>query len=265
MKKALLLAALPLSVAASDKHVHGEAEIYLAINDHKVLIELESPAANIVGFEHQPNNDKQARAIRQAEKKLGDYTHILSLRGASCQLETIDIDTPFGEDGDHKDEHGHEKHGEHGHDEHKEHHEEHAHDEHKEHHDEHGHDEHKEHHDEHGHDEHKEHHDEHGHDEHKEHAHGKHKEHHDEHGHDEHKEHHEEAHAHKAHDHDEHEEDSHSSYRISYELHCSGTVTQATINAFKHFPALEKATVNWLTEDKQGSVFATPNSNTLGF
>jgi hypothetical protein len=47
-------------------HEHGSAELNVAWEGKTVTIELESPAVNIVGFEHQPRTDAQKKAVSSA-------------------------------------------------------------------------------------------------------------------------------------------------------------------------------------------------------
>ena len=114
----------PLSAISAGKHVHGEADLFIAIDQQKVLIELESPAANITGFEHAPSTKKQQQVIRDAIATLGSYSNIIRLENdIACTVNAIDINNPFKESTSHKDEHEH--HDEHAHDDHHDHSEQH--------------------------------------------------------------------------------------------------------------------------------------------
>ena len=42
-----------------DAHVHGEAELNIVIEGRELLMELESPSFNLVGFEHEPQSLNQ--------------------------------------------------------------------------------------------------------------------------------------------------------------------------------------------------------------
>ena len=53
-----------------DAHEHGNARLNLAIDNGMLLLELESPAINMLGFEHAPENDQQNNAILQATTRL---------------------------------------------------------------------------------------------------------------------------------------------------------------------------------------------------
>lgn len=50
-------------------HVHGHGTLDMALEGNRLLIELEAPAADIVGFEHAPSSD--------AEKKTAEKAHAL--------------------------------------------------------------------------------------------------------------------------------------------------------------------------------------------
>jgi hypothetical protein len=107
-------------------HVHGVAHINVALEDNELYIELTSPAANIVGFEHQPKSEEQKIAVNKAIEtlKAGEMLFVMPPRvGAS--LVKSDVDTGIKIDTEHESEdtHKHES-GEH-HDEKEEHHKEH--------------------------------------------------------------------------------------------------------------------------------------------
>lgn len=46
-----------------EAHVHGEAEMTLILQNDELAINFESPAANLVGFEHHPETDLQRNAL----------------------------------------------------------------------------------------------------------------------------------------------------------------------------------------------------------
>jgi len=90
---------------AADKHVHGEAELYIAIEGNKVLLELESPADNILGFEHQPSTPQQEKQVADAMAELKTYSSLIEFKGVECTQLSADLDSPF----EIHDEHAHEK------------------------------------------------------------------------------------------------------------------------------------------------------------
>lgn len=93
-----------------DSHVHGTSELLLAIEGHEMEISFQSPAMNLVGFEHQPQSSQQQQQLSSAAKILGQADKLFSLPArAVCELEKADVHAPFE---DEHDDHGHEKHDE---------------------------------------------------------------------------------------------------------------------------------------------------------
>ena len=127
-----------------EAHVHGIAALNLALEGQEVHVELDSPAANIVGFEHAPASEADHAALDKAVAILKDGDQLLRFNSeAGCRMEKAEVISALLDDEHHEnaDEHGHEKDEVHGHDEHE--HEKkdtHGHDEHE--HEEHEHEKH---------------------------------------------------------------------------------------------------------------------------
>ncbi len=97
-------------------HVHGIAHMTLAAEGDKVLIELTSPAASLIGFERAPRTDEERATLALAKQNLmaGDAMIRLNIE-AGCRLETAEIDAEFADAGQgHGAKHAHD-HGEDGH------------------------------------------------------------------------------------------------------------------------------------------------------
>lgn len=116
-------------------HVHGEAQLNIVLDGDDLEILLESPAMNIVGFEHAPSTDEQKAVVEAAKKKFKYADKLFDITGGRCVLKDVDIDWgAMGEHDEHDEHEHHEAHDEHAHkhsehDEHDSHeHEEHAHD-----------------------------------------------------------------------------------------------------------------------------------------
>lgn len=89
-----------------DSHVHGIAALNLALEGDEVHIELESPAANIVGFEHAPSSDADHAALDKAVAMLKDGGKLFEFNAsAGCSLEKAHIESALMAE-----EHEHEKH-----------------------------------------------------------------------------------------------------------------------------------------------------------
>jgi len=96
-----------------DAHEHGVAEMSIAWVKHELTFDIETPAHNFVGFEHQPKSRKKKKIVKKVAKLLKQPNQLFSLDNSSCQVEETKIDSPFESienDHDHGHDHGH-KHG----------------------------------------------------------------------------------------------------------------------------------------------------------
>ncbi|WP_417258966.1 zinc uptake protein ZrgA [Celeribacter sp.] len=140
-----LVAALPAVAEETrhmDAHVHGVGSLDIAIDGTTVAMTLETPGADIVGFEYEAKADEDRAAIETALATLSAPLDLFGLpEAAGCSVVSAkaELESEAHDDHDH-DEHAHDE----DHDDHDDHdHDEHAHDEdHNDHdHDEHAHDE----------------------------------------------------------------------------------------------------------------------------
>ena len=98
-----------------DAHAHGHGSINLVTEGEELVIELEIPGANVVGFEHAPNTDEQKAKVEQAvETFRKGATLFAATANAKCELE--DVAVTLGAIG-----HGDSEHEEHDTDKHEEH------------------------------------------------------------------------------------------------------------------------------------------------
>lgn len=103
-----------------EAHVHGLAELTLALEGNNLEISLDSPAANIVGFEHIARTDEQKQAVNKAKATLESAQQLFSFEGSSCKLQSAkaDVSALMGHDKhNHKDKekHQHKEKHDHGH------------------------------------------------------------------------------------------------------------------------------------------------------
>ncbi|PKF49022.1 zinc uptake protein ZrgA [Enterovibrio nigricans] len=153
----IALSAISLGMAATvtaedalhrqhEAHQHGVVEWHIAQDGDVLLVEITAPGADVVGFEHAPENNEQANLIHQAEEKLAAVAGLFSINAsADCNLIEHKIAQTLMEEHDAHEGHDHSAHG------HDDHHDDHdSHDKHIDEHDDHndhtGHD----HHDDHG-------------------------------------------------------------------------------------------------------------------
>lgn len=76
-------------------HVHGEAELYIIYEHGRLFIEFSSPAINLIGFEHPPQNEKQQSALSYAKQALTEVKQLFQIEPPSCQLETATASAPY--------------------------------------------------------------------------------------------------------------------------------------------------------------------------
>ena len=75
-----------------DAHVHGIGELNLALEGREVHVELDSPAANIVGFEHAPSSEADHAALDKAVATLKNGDQLFRFnKEAGCRLEDVQV------------------------------------------------------------------------------------------------------------------------------------------------------------------------------
>ncbi|MEJ2612881.1 MAG: DUF2796 domain-containing protein [Candidatus Thiodiazotropha sp.] len=118
---AVLALALIAQAAGADEHrqhgshVHGISHLNVVLDGTTLAIELDSPAANLVGFEHAPRSDaehaQQAHALARLRK--GETLFVLPAE-ARCRLEYVDVAEEYADYLDEETEY-HDEHEEDGH------------------------------------------------------------------------------------------------------------------------------------------------------
>ncbi len=84
-------------------HEHGVAHMNVAFEGNELYIELISPAANIVGFEHQPRTQEQKAAVKAAIKKLEAGEKLFELpSGVGGRLVKSKVHTDINNDSGHE-------------------------------------------------------------------------------------------------------------------------------------------------------------------
>ncbi|MBF0255981.1 MAG: DUF2796 domain-containing protein [Gammaproteobacteria bacterium] len=89
-------------------HVHGRAELNLVLDGRSLLIELNSPAANLLGFEQAPRTPEQRTQLEQTLNTLRDGRRLFAFSpAAACQLEQVELESPLLADADEPHHKGH--------------------------------------------------------------------------------------------------------------------------------------------------------------
>lgn len=109
MVRAYLPAALWLAVAAGaagpsqgrqahEAHVHGAAALNLALEAGELYLELDTPSANLVGFEHAPGTAAEFALVQRARALLAEPVRLFAFpERAGCRLLDIEVRMPWGE------------------------------------------------------------------------------------------------------------------------------------------------------------------------
>ncbi|HHC6703258.1 zinc uptake protein ZrgA [Vibrio parahaemolyticus] len=108
-------------------HVHGHVEFNIAQDGSDLLLEITAPGADVVGFEHAPENAEQEKTLQHAVATLEDSNALFAINPqAQCEIEEVHVEHTLG--GQHE-KHEHHDHEGHDHDEHAHHdHDKHEHD-----------------------------------------------------------------------------------------------------------------------------------------
>ena len=103
-----------------DAHVHGLPELTVALEGNELELHLESPAANIIGFEYMASTAEQSHIVEQAEATLKSAHKLFVFAGTRCDVKEVMVDVSavenkgIGHHDDHdEDEHKHEHHNQH--------------------------------------------------------------------------------------------------------------------------------------------------------
>lgn len=77
-------------------HVHGLADLEIAIDGETVQVNLITPLNNLVGFEHAPGNEKQRQAVKSMASKLHQADNLFILTpAAQCRLMSVKLESPL--------------------------------------------------------------------------------------------------------------------------------------------------------------------------
>ncbi len=77
-------------------HVHGLGKLDVAQQGPEIHLRLETPAANIVGFEHAPRRDVEHGALEKALAALKDGPALFQLsEAARCTLAEVRVESPL--------------------------------------------------------------------------------------------------------------------------------------------------------------------------
>ncbi|EHK5109997.1 DUF2796 domain-containing protein [Vibrio parahaemolyticus] len=112
-------------------HVHGHVELNIAQDGSDLLLEITAPGADVVGFEHAPENAEQEKTLQHAIATLEDSNALFAINPqAQCEIEEVHVEHSLGGQHEEHEHHDHEGHDHEGHDHEGHDHDEHAHHDH---------------------------------------------------------------------------------------------------------------------------------------
>ena len=83
---------LSLLAVAADKHVHGAATLMLSGQGQQLEIMLESPAANLVGFEYHVSTPEQQATVEKVTQQLQTPSTLFAFNGSDCLVSSVNVD-----------------------------------------------------------------------------------------------------------------------------------------------------------------------------
>ncbi|HEY7772913.1 MAG TPA: DUF2796 domain-containing protein [Marinagarivorans sp.] len=95
-------------------HTHGLASVTVVYDAGQLLIEMDTPAANLLGFEHKPQNAQQRQQVEQLNKNLQNPVTAFGLN-PDCVIYSVDVAVPFSDAEYAHETHEHDDHHEHQH------------------------------------------------------------------------------------------------------------------------------------------------------
>lgn len=112
-------------------HEHGVGRLNAVLDGQTLELELDSPAMNLVGFEHLATTDADKAKVAAVRKQLEQPLALFNVpKAAGCRISTLELNSPlFGDkpEADHDDDDDHDAKDEAGHEHHHDHSEIHAH------------------------------------------------------------------------------------------------------------------------------------------
>lgn len=78
-------------------HVHGMATLDLVMDGQEVMIHLQSPLMNFLGFEHAPETEQQKDIYQDMLQQLERLDTLMEVQGSACVAESIEVEDPFAQ------------------------------------------------------------------------------------------------------------------------------------------------------------------------
>jgi len=97
-----------------DAHEHGSAQLNVVLDGKALELQLESPAMNLVGFEHAAKSDADKAKVAAARSQLEQPQALFGLSAGDCTLIKQELESPLFAEHKHEEHHDHDsEHSEH--------------------------------------------------------------------------------------------------------------------------------------------------------
>ncbi|WP_416397057.1 DUF2796 domain-containing protein [Allohahella sp. A8] len=87
------------------KHEHGAASMNIALDGKQLIVELDSPAMNILGFEHAADTPEDKAVAADMWKRLQHPNGVVSLDGGDCTVAESKVEMPQFDEADPEEQH----------------------------------------------------------------------------------------------------------------------------------------------------------------
>jgi hypothetical protein len=86
----------PAIAAAAPAHVHGAAKLDLSVDGDRLVLSLEMPLNNTLGFERLPRTEKEKAALVETIQTLKNAAGLfVPTAAAACKPEFVEVSDPF--------------------------------------------------------------------------------------------------------------------------------------------------------------------------
>lgn len=97
-----LVSAAMSAALLQDAHVHGHAELAVAVDDAGFLqVEFSAPAHDVYGIERAPETEAEAAIIAEANARFAVFGDVVGLSGGQCEIEAFEISWSGGHESGH--------------------------------------------------------------------------------------------------------------------------------------------------------------------
>jgi hypothetical protein len=95
LRRVSLIFIISISAFSSESlspHVHGKAELHIVLDDNQLFMELNSPAMNLLGFEHGIHNSEDQAMVENTRTRLENPSALFIFNGGECVLKQQSTD-----------------------------------------------------------------------------------------------------------------------------------------------------------------------------